>query len=72
MNMNEREYTLDEQIAEVRRELGFRPRVYDRWVQAGKMTQQQADERIGRLRAALGSLEALRQVEHDLIEPKLL
>lgn len=72
MSMNEREYTLDEQIAEVRRELGFRPRVYDRWVQAGKMTQQQADERIGRLRAALGSLEALRQVEHDLIEPKLL
>lgn len=53
-------YTLDEQIAELRRELGHRPRVFSRWVSDGRMTQQQADERMGRLQAAVKTLEGLR------------
>lgn len=64
-------YSLDEQIAELRREAGFRPRVYQRWVDAGKMTQQQADERIGRLLAAVETLKALRDAEAAKAEPSL-
>jgi hypothetical protein len=64
-------YTLDEQIAELRREAGFRPRVYGRWVAAGRMTQQQCDERIWRLQAAIATLEQLRDEQRDKIAPGL-
>lgn len=64
-------YTLDEQIAELRREARLRPRVFDRWVAAGTLTRQQADERIGRLQAAIATIEQLRDAEKAKQEPGL-
>lgn len=64
-------YTLDEQIAELRREARLRPRVFDRWVAAGSLTRQQADERIGRLQAAIATLEGLRDAEKSRVTPGL-
>jgi hypothetical protein len=51
---------INQQIAEVRRELGMRRHVYDRFVRIEKLTQQQADERITRLEAVLATLERVR------------
>jgi hypothetical protein len=74
--MSEGMYTLADQIAELRRELDLRPRVYSRWVSDGRMTQAQCDERIGRMRAALKTLEALLEALRDEDEerraPRLL
>jgi hypothetical protein len=64
-------YTLDEQIAELRREARLRPRVFDRWVAAGTLTREQADERIGRLQAAIATLEQLRDEQRDKVAPGL-
>jgi hypothetical protein len=47
---------LEEQIAEVRRELALRERVYPRWVAAGQLTKQTADRRLTVMRAVLRTL----------------
>lgn len=52
--------TIEQQIAEVRREIGMRERVYPRFVSAGRITHEQATERIARLRGVLQTLEQLR------------
>ena len=49
--------TLDDQIAEVKRELYFRGRVYPGLVSRGKMTQAEADKHTARMRAVLATLE---------------
>lgn len=46
------------QIAEVRREIVQRERVYPRFVAAGKLTQGAADRQIGAMRAVLATLAA--------------
>jgi hypothetical protein len=69
--MSDAAYTIDDQIAELRRELGFRPRVYGRWVADGRMTQAQCDERIGRMRAALATIEWLRDEQEAKVAPGL-
>jgi cytochrome c556 len=51
--------TLDEQIQCARRELGMRERVYRRWVQMGKMTQNNADYEIECMNAILTTLQKL-------------
>ena len=45
--------TRDEVVIELGRELAMRRNVFPRWVEAGKLSQRQADERIDRLQAAL-------------------
>lgn len=52
------EVTLDEQIAEVEREIRLREVVYPRWVAAPKpkLSQTQADKQLGRLRAVRATL----------------
>ena len=50
--------TLEDQISCVRRELGFRERLYPRWVADGRMTQKQADDEITTMRAVLRTLLA--------------
>lgn len=54
--------TLDEQIAEVRRELELRKRVYPAWVERGKMTQEAADTHMRRMEVALETLETLNRM----------
>lgn len=50
---------LAQQIACVRRELGYRERVYARRVDAGKMTPQLAARELAHMRAVLATLEKL-------------
>lgn len=45
--------TRDEIVAELTRELQMRRSVFPRWVEAGKITQKQSDERTDRLQAVL-------------------
>lgn len=49
--------TIDEQIACVRREISMRERVYPRWVESGRLTQQKADAETNAMRAVLATLE---------------
>lgn len=50
---------LNEQIAEARREVAMRRRVYSRQVGRGAMTQAEADQRIAAMEDIAATLEAL-------------
>ncbi len=64
-------FTLDDQIAEVRREARMRRSVYPRWVTDGRITQQQADHRLGVMEAVFETLERLRADARQRVEPDL-
>jgi hypothetical protein len=49
--------TIDEQIAEVRRELAMRNKVYPKWIEAGSMKKSKADFQILAMEAVLISLQ---------------
>lgn len=51
--------TLRDQIACVERELGFRERVYPRWVESNKMKETAARIELQRMRAVLDTLKGL-------------
>ena len=51
--------SLTEQITCVRREIGFRERVYARRVAEGKMKQDQADRELAAMQAVLETLRKL-------------
>lgn len=51
--------TISEQIAAVEREIKMRRRVYPRWIDSGKLTQQKADHEIACMEAVLETLEGL-------------
>lgn len=53
---------LDSQISEVKRELNMRKTVYKRMVEAGKITQMQADKQFGDLESALSTLNSVRRI----------
>lgn len=57
------DYTLDEQIAAVKREIGLREKLYPRWVSMQRMSQQKADEGIAAMRSVLHTLEQLQRDE---------
>ncbi|NOU05320.1 MAG: hypothetical protein HOO99_03975 [Hyphomicrobiaceae bacterium] len=48
---------LDDQIAEVEREIRQRERLYPRWIEAGKYKKATADKKLDDLRAALVTLQ---------------
>lgn len=50
--------SLEEQIQELERELALRERVYPKWVEAGRMSQREAQQRYLALRAALTTLRS--------------
>ncbi len=50
---------LSDQIAEIRRELSIRDRVYKGLVGRGTMSQKQADRQINTMKAVLETLEGL-------------
>jgi hypothetical protein len=52
--------SLDDQIACVKREIGFREHVYPRRIKASQMTQALADRELGRMRAVLHTLEKVK------------
>ena len=53
--------TIDEQIDCVKREIGMRERVYPKWVQTRRLSQEQADRELGRMRAELNTLQNLKR-----------
>lgn len=53
--------TIDEQIDCVKREIGMRERVYPKWVQLRRLSQEQADRELGRMRAVLNTLQNLKR-----------
>ena len=52
--------SIDNMIASVQREIGFRRKVYPRWVQQKKMRPETAPMEIERMEAVLEALEELR------------
>ena len=48
--------TIFDQIACIEREIGIRERIYPRWVDKGKLTQQAANLELERMRAVLDTL----------------
>ena len=64
-------YTIDEQIAEVRREIGMRMHVYPRFIADGKLTKAHADERIAMLEAVRKTLETVRDERQAKVAPGL-
>lgn len=58
---------IEEQIVTVERELGFRRRLYPRWVGANKLTQAAADTEIRRMEAVLLTLQRVqRKLDHGV------
>lgn len=51
--------SLEDQIAELKREYAIRQRVYPKWVKSGRMTAQEASSHQARLAAAIGTLAGL-------------
>ena len=51
--------TIDEQIAEVKREIAMRNKVYPKWIEAGSMQKPKADFQILAMEAVLISLQAI-------------
>lgn len=52
---------IDDQIACITREIGFRERLYPRWVEQKKLTQAAADAELERMRAVLSTLQGIKQ-----------
>lgn len=59
---------IEAQIACIERELGFREKLYPRWVKSAKLTQENADVELERMRAVLASLRRIQQ-GHDHAVP---
>ncbi len=51
--------TIDEQIAEVKREIAMRNKVYPKWIEAGSLAKAKADFQILAMEAVLISLQDL-------------
>lgn len=60
------EASIDEQIAEVKRELAMRRNAYPGFVRSGRLTQEKADQQTARLLAVLHTLMASK-VARDLL-----
>lgn len=54
---------IDAQIACIEREIGFRERLYPRWVKSLKLTQAAADEELARMTAVLKTLNRIRMAQ---------
>lgn len=61
--------SLSEQITELRREVTLRTRLYPRWVQARSLSQAQADTQLERMKAALGTLLAVKEASERDCKP---
>jgi len=59
-------FTLEEQIAEVKREIGLRKACYPAWVRQGKLTQAEASRQLQLL------VEVLKTLHRIDVEPRQL
>ncbi len=57
-----------EQIKCIEREIGMRERVYPRWIESKKMTQQKADEEIRIMRGVLKTLNLVKDLYFGLLK----
>ena len=55
------DYTTEDKLGEIKREIGLRMTLYPRWVQVGKISQQKADKQLGILRAIARDYEQQRK-----------
>jgi hypothetical protein len=55
--------SLGQQIAEVKRELAIRERVYQKWVSERRLKRHDADFMMAAMRAVLATLEGLRPAD---------
>lgn len=62
---------LSAQLAEVRREIAMRQRVYPRWVTAGRISQAEATERLATMEAIRQTLVRLIDAEKKAVAPEL-
>jgi hypothetical protein len=62
------EPTLERQVKCLKREIAMRKNVYPQWVRSGRMDQEQADEEIAAMTAAL---HTLMKVESGELMPKI-
>ncbi len=58
--------TLDQQIADVEREIAMRKAVYPKWVAAGKLKQAKANQQIVTMEAVSSTLNWLRRNEETV------
>lgn len=63
--------TIERQIACVRDEVSLRRRVYAGWIRNGRMTEEQAQRRIGEMMAVQATLEEIRDARKARREPEL-
>lgn len=59
-----------EQIKCIEREIGMRERVYPKWVESKKMSQQKADEEIKTMREVLKTLNLVKDLYFGLYEER--
>lgn len=52
---------IEEQIKEIKREIGMRERVYPRWIEQKKLKQVDAEHHMAAMRAALDTLREVEQ-----------
>lgn len=64
-------FTLDDQIACVRGEIGMRRRVYPGRVASGRMSQKRADHEVACMEAVLETLTALRRPSREQVRQVL-
>ena len=57
--------TIDEQIAEVKRELGLRQKLYPRWIEKRTLKQENADRQMALMQSILDTLKQLKGNERD-------
>jgi len=60
-------YPLADQIAELKRELVLRRRVYPRWVEQGRLSYPLSTHRMGAIQAAVETLEKLQLQENPML-----
>lgn len=54
------EISLQKQISELKRELGFRKKLYPKWISTGSMRKDVAEYQISALEAAIKTLEEMK------------
>lgn len=62
---------LDRQIAAVRDEISKRRRLYPRWVDAGRMKEDESQDRIAAMEAVLATLKQLKDERAAKVQPAL-